>query len=71
MGERGKALLAIIAKGKKPSDSEEVGEKYADSEVNDGQMAAAEQLAALLGVPDEKVEAFAEALKDFIANCDM
>jgi len=69
MGERGKALLAIVMKGKK--DKEAAGDDYADSEVNDGQMAAAEQLAALLGVPEEKVEAFAEALKDFIANCEM
>lgn len=70
MGERGKALLAIVMKGKKDA-KEEAGEGYADSEVNDGQIAAAEQLAALLGVPEEKVEAFAEALKDFIANCEM
>ena len=67
MSERGKELLAIIAKGK-PGKAE-ADEDASKPEVSDGMMAASEQLASLLGLEDSKVEAFAQALKDFIENC--
>lgn len=61
--KKGGLLLAIM--GKKPKDSEESSPDMHDSGLAD----SAGELADILGVPEEKRDAFASALKGYVHQC--